>query len=188
MFAKKMITAVLLMFSVQGQVFGFVICNLTDSEKVLEIQEAYRPRSDKPGNLASPIPLDYSSYEVSVPAHSSHVFSLREPCSVLLVSVITTKTIKEDDHETVTKSKSTTCYTPYSYQGLSQTHITDDWGLVIHKPIPSQRLGSPFDRDYAYRMFTARQNLAQGYGIKCLHPNLLETITSLEDLPEELAK
>lgn len=174
--------------STQGSLFGFDIFNLTNSEKVLQLQEAHRPQADKPGNLAAPIPVGYSPYEVSIPANSMHTFRLREPCSVLLVSVVTTKTVKKGDSETVSTSTMTTCYEPYSYQGRYETHITDDWGLVIHKPIENQNPVSFFDPDYARKSYIAQRNLEQGYGIKCLHPKLLEEITSLEELSEELTK
>jgi hypothetical protein len=188
MFLKRIVPTILVAFSTQSSLFGFEIFNLTNSEKVLQLQEAYRPQADKPGNLAAPIPVGYSPYEVSIPANSMHTFRLREPCSVLLVSMVTTKTTIKGHSETVSTSTATTCYEPYSYQGSYETHITDDWGLVIHKPIENQKPGSFFDPDYAHKSYIARRNLEQGYGIKCLHPRLVEKITSLEELPEELTK
>lgn len=188
MVLKKIVLVLLLAFGSQTSLFAFDIFNLTSSEKVLELQEAYRPQADKPGNLAAPIPLGYSPSRVSIPANSMHTFRLREPCSVLLVSMVTTTTVTQGDEETVSTSTTTTCYEPYSYQGSYETHITDGWGLVIHKPIENQKPVSFFDTDYARRSFLARRNLEQGYGIKCLHPRLLEKITSLEELPEELTK
>jgi hypothetical protein len=102
--------------------------------------------------------------------------------------MVTTKGVKKKGRKKVRTSTKTTCYEPYSYQGSYETHITDDWGLVIHKPIENQKPGSFFDPDYARKSYIARQNLEQGYGIKCLHPKLLEKITSLAELPEELTK
>ena len=188
MFLKRIVPTILVVLSTQSSVFGFEIFNLTNSEKILRLQEAYRPQADKPGNLAAPIPVGYSPYEVSIPANSMHTFRLRESCSVLLVSMVTNKTTKEGHSETVSTSTATTCYEPYSYQGSYETHITDDWGLVIHKPIENQKPGSFFDLDYAHKSYIARQNLERGYGIKCLHPRLVEKMTSLEVLPEELTK
>jgi len=188
MFLTRIVPTILMALSTQSSLLGFDIFNLTNSEKVLQLQEAYRPQAEKRGNLAAPISMGYSPYEVTIPANSMQTFRLREDCSVLLVSVVTTKTVKKGDSESVSTSIMTTCYEPYSYQGSYERHITDDWGLVIHQPIENQKPGSFFDPDYAYKSFIARRNLEQGYGIKCLHPRLLEKITSLEELPEELTK
>lgn len=188
MFFKKILPTMLVALSAQGSLFGFDIFNLTNSEKVLQIQEAYRPEADQPGNLATAIPIGYEPYEVSIPANSIHAFHLRESCSVLLVSVVATKVIKQGGNETVSTRTSTTCYEPYSYQGSDETLITDDWGIVVHKPIANQKPMSAFDPDYAYKSYIALRNSEQGYGIKCLHPNLVKKITSLEELPEELTK
>lgn len=183
MFFKKMLPAVLVALSAQSSLFGFTIINQTNSEKVLVIQEAYRPNND-PGKY--PLPLGFSPYEVAIPPNSIYTFSLRERCPVLLVSVVMTKVVKKDDGECTSTSRSTTCYEPYSYQGKFETDITDDWGIVIYKPITNQKPIPFYDPYYAHRTFQARQNLQQGYGIKCLHPGLLEKVTSLEELPEEL--
>ena len=188
MIFKKIVPALLVALSIQASLFGFDIFNLTSSEKVLKIQEAYRPESDKSGNLAAPTPIGDDPYEVTIPGNSLHTFRLRESCTVLLVSVVTTKTIKKGDIEMVSTRAATTCYEPYDDEDNHQTHITDHWGIVIHKPIENQKPVSFFDRDYAYKNFIAQRNLAQGYGIKCLHPNLLKKITSLEELPAELTK
>src|SRR5690348_9768528 len=104
MFLKRIVPTILVALSTQSSLFGFEIFNLTNSEKVLQLQEAYRPQADKPGNLAAPIPVGYSPYEVSIPANSMHTFRLREPCSVLLVSMVTTKTTKKGHSETVSTS------------------------------------------------------------------------------------
>jgi hypothetical protein len=78
------------------------------------------------------------------------------------------------------------CYEPYDYDGENETLLTDDWGIVIHKPMIQENLDSPFDPNYIYRVYMNQKSKEDGYGIKCLHPKLLEKITSLEDLTEEL--
>jgi hypothetical protein len=80
------------------------------------------------------------------------------------------------------------CYEPYSYQGMKEDFVTDDWGLVIHKPMPLPKPRSFLDPDYLNQSFVERMNKERGYGIKCLHPKLLEKVSSFDELPEEVAK
>lgn len=183
MVLKKILPSVLAVLSFHGSVFGFTIINQTDSEKVLKLQEAYRPESDQPGNRAFPEPLREESHEISIPAHSKATVNLTEPCPVLLVGVVTTKggfILSRTDTKT-------TCYEPYGYQGSDETLLTDEWGIVIHKPIGFPKHVSFSNISERVRKVNlAKKNLEQGYGIKCLHPKLLEQVTSLEELPEEL--
>jgi hypothetical protein len=180
---KKILPSVLSALCLHGSAFGFTIINQTDSEKVLEIQEAYRPESDQPGNRAFPEPLQEKAHEITIPAHSKATVNLREPCPVLLVGVVTT----EGEFILSKTSTTTRCYEPYGYKGSDETLLTDEWGIVIHKPlgvpkhVPFSNVTEQFRKAYI-----AKQNLEQGYGIKCLHPKMLEQVTSLEELPEEL--
>ncbi len=185
-FLKRMIPTVLATLSAHSSLLGFDIINLTDSEKVVQIQEAYRPQNDKSGNLGAPIPIGYRPYEVSIPANSIHTFPLRESCPILLVSMITSEKVKKGHQQTVTTSTTTTCYEPYDYQNSYQTRITNEWGIVIHKPI--ERSVSFSDPDYGFKSYIDQRNLERGYGIKCLHPKLLEKTISLKELPEELTR
>ena len=178
MFFKKVILSIFATLCLHGSAFCFTIINQTNSERVLRIQEAYRPQADKPGNLAYPVPFDPNPHEISIPANSAHIFHLREPCTVLLVDVVTiekTFTNTTTNTTNTTTNTATTCYGPYGYQGSNETLLTDEWGLIIHKPIENQT-----------KSFFDRYNIKQDYGIKCLHPKLLEKVTSLEELPEEL--
>ncbi len=162
--------------------FALTIINQTDSKKNIEIEEAYRPEANRPGDLAAPISLVYKPQKIKVKANSICTIQLNVSCPVLLVGVTTIK----KNSKLSTESTVVTCYEPYDYQGQSETLLTDDWGIVIHKPIIRENLGSPFDPNYSYRLFMSQRNKEDGYGIRCLHPKLLEKVTSLEDLTEEL--
>ncbi len=168
----------LVTFGFFQSVFAITIINQTNSDKIIKIEEAYRPTSNKPENLAAPIPLDYDFKEIKVSAHSTQTIPLKTNSSVLLVTVISEK---QDSDNTVIRTESKTCYEPYDFQGYREKYFTDDWGFVIHKPIEGQHL-SPSNPNY----WSLRRAKNQGYGIKCLHPVLLTKITSLEELPEDL--
>ena len=184
MLFKKIVPSLLAMLCFHGSAFGFTIINQTDSDKVLEIQEAYRPESDQPGKVPFPEPLRGEAHKISIPAHSSSTINLTEPCPVLLVSVVT----MEVSWGVLTKTnKVTTCYEPYGLDDKDETLLTDDWGIVIHKPfaVSTRPSGSNYG-EYFRKKYIAENNLKQGYGIKCLHPQYLEQVTSLEEFPEEL--
>ncbi len=159
--------------------FAITIINQTDSSRTIELEEAYRPVPVKPGDLAAPVSLGYKAQKVKVAPHSVEKIPLREPCSVLLMSVIN-ETKKGKKTESIK-----TCYEPYSLEGEDEQYFNDDWGFVIHKPIQGKSL-SLFDPDYYSKKWTMEQAEKQGYGIMCLHPLLLIKITSLEELPEDL--
>ena len=180
---KKIVPSLLTVLCFHGSVFGFTIINQTDSEKVLEIQEAYRPQSNEPGNRAFPEPLGEKAHELTIPAHSKATVNLTEPCPVLLVGVVTT----EGGFIASKTSTTTRAYEPYAHNGIDEPLLTDEWGIVIHKPlgIPKHEPSSTA-RERFRKAYIAKQNLEQGYGIKCLHPKMLELVTSLDELPEEL--
>jgi hypothetical protein len=180
---KKILPSVLAVLCFHGSAFSFTIINQTDSEKVLQLQEAYRPESDQPGNRSFPEPLREESHEITIPAHSKATIDLTEPCPVLLVGVVTT----EGGFILSTTNTMTTCYEPYGYKGSDETLLTDEWGIVIHKPLEIPK-HVPFSNvtEQFRKAYTAQRSIEQGYGIKCLHPKLLEQVTSLEELPEEL--
>lgn len=199
MFSKKILPALCLAVSAHGALFGFTIINQTDTERVVQIQEAYRPESKTSGTLATPVPFFESPNEMTIPPHSVHTFSLRKSCPVVLVSLVTTEVVQECDNEKCESDECdceksdhelvhtrTTCYGSYNYRGRIEPDITDEWGIVIHKPILNQKPAFFLDPDYFLKSYLAKQNLEQGYGIKCLHPALLEKVSSLEELPEEL--
>jgi hypothetical protein len=185
---KKVLLSSLALMTLQGSAFALMIINQTDYEKVVQVQEAKRPLADKPGNMASPVSIGYKPYEITLPAHSAVMMQLREACPVLLVGVVTTKVTADAKGERRSTSTTKTVYEPYGYQGQEETNFSDDWGFVIHKPLPMPQFRGAFDSSYSSKLFFARRNLEQGYGIKCVHPLLLEKITSLDELPEELTK
>jgi len=157
-------------------IFAFTIINQTDSEKVIRIQEAFRPHSDRPGNLAAPIPFGVPARQITIAPHCREIILLQSTPTVLLVTIITkkkngrrTKTIEE-----------TTCHETFPFQDRFEDEFNDDWGLVIHKPIREDCF--PFFND----RWILRRELEQGFGIRCLHPLLLGTITSMEELSEEV--
>lgn len=175
---KKLISTLLIgVFGLSQSAFAVTIINQTDSDKVIKIQEAYRPDPDKPGDLAAPISFGYPSEEIKIAALSIQTIPLRTNSPVLLVTIISQK--KDDKKSTTTEI--TTCYEPYVFQDQQEEYFTDDWGFVIHKPIEGKYL--PFSNPNYWDLEMAKK---QGYGIKCFHPLLLVKITSLEELPEDL--
>ncbi len=165
------------LIAIGQSVFSFTLINQTDREKVMTIEEAYRPSSNKPGNLAAPISLGYKPQKVKMDAHSRIDIRLRESCPTLLVSVITNQGKK--------KQTVTTFYDAYEVNG-SESLFTEDWGLVIHKPFESKV--SLLDPDHQFKRYLAEQDRKRGYGIKALKPNLLAKVVSMEELPDELKK
>ncbi len=153
---------------------AFTIINQTDASKVIEIQEAYRPAPKEPGELCAPQSLGYCCKKTTLSPYSSLDVTLKHNPSVLLVSIITEK----KKGRKITTTKETTCYEHYDYLGQYVENFDDNWGLVIHKPIDLKN--SDFLSDYWNRI-----NQERGYGIKCLHPQLLTKFTSAEELPEE---
>ncbi len=91
MYMKKILLSSLALLTLEGSAFGLTIINQTDADKVVQVQEAKRPPTDKPGNLASPVSLGYELYEITVPAHSAVMMHLREACPAVLFGVVTTK-------------------------------------------------------------------------------------------------
>jgi len=145
------------------------VINQTDSEKVLELTVAYRPEPNK-----SPIALNDTIHKITLEPRSMRSIDLVENCPVMLVSVI----IKGIKGDTVSTTKSMTCYEPYPYKGQGASLFDDSWGIVVHKPLPAKPSVRGFD-------FARHMALKDGYGIKCMHPNLLEQ-TTVDELPSEL--
>lgn len=179
MIPKKIFTFLAISLIANAAASAFTIINQTDIEMTLKFEEAYRPRSDDSNLLTSPIPLSSTAHEIKVAAKSIETFHELQPCSDLLVSV-TTKSKKKKKEKIVT---TTTCYAPYSYNGQIATEITDDWGIVIHEPLLSHGL-----RDTAQNLLDTFNKKNQGYALKCLHPDLLKKVISLDALPKELTK
>lgn len=177
MFNKLILAFIVGLSSLSQSVFAITIINQTDSDKVIKIEEAYRPTSDKPGDLAVPISLGYPSEKIKIPPHSLQTIPLKTTAPVLLVTVIS----KKKDSKKTKTIESTTCYEPYDFQDQQEEYFTDDWGFVIHKPIEGKY--SPFSNPNYWDIEMAQK---EGYGIKCFHPLLLTKITSLEELPEDL--
>ncbi len=146
---------------------AFLIINQTDKDRVLTLQEAFRPPAEKPGNKERPIPINDSPEQLTIPAKSIFDTDI-VPCGVLIVNMIHSY----EEGNSVVESTMATCYEPYSLGWFRVREITDDWGLVIHDPIktPNQFL-PPW---------------AKEYNIKLVHPDILNKINSLDELPEEL--
>ena len=87
---KNIIFFIAIVFSMTSSVFAFTIINQTETEKVLKLEEAYRPISKTPGRTEFPVPFANSSHEITIPSQSVYTTQI-EPCSVLLISVITTE-------------------------------------------------------------------------------------------------
>ena len=161
--------------------FAITIINQTDSVKILEIKEAYRPAPEKEGDLAEPVLLNNHSKKITIAAHSAQAIHLKAKPSVLLISLID-KTKKGNKTTTMTFVR---CYEPYVFEDQQGEFFTDDWGFVIHKPITGLKI-SISDPDYWSKQWALDSAAQQGYGIKCLHPLLMDKVTSLEELPEDL--
>jgi len=161
----------------------FAVINQTTTDKNLEIFEAQRPTSDKPTELKWPEPLNPKKpHTLKVPAKSKALCSI-QPCSVILVSVVTTTKQRNGLKKSTTTSKTTTCYEPYNCDVTKDANgakIDNNWGLVIHNPLPAKA-----NDDWMTRYHKGKQTEC-GYGIKCLHPKDLEKVTSLDELPQEL--
>lgn len=187
MFYKKICTLIIFMivFFQSQSIFAFTIINQTDSEKILKIQEAYRPVSE--GNLNAPVPIGHLPHEITVPSKSVYYLDLVEPCPVLLVGVKTiVEEMETDTGRFCRTTTTTTCYEPYECGDQKESLINDGWGLVIHNPILNPNLGNSFSPNYFVKKHQWEQTKKQGYGIKCLHPKLLEKVNSLDELPEDL--
>lgn len=184
MYLKNSLFVLIASFGFCESAFGLTIINQTDSKKNIEIEEAYRPEAKRPGDLAAPISLVYKPQKIQVEANSICTIQLNVSCPVLIVGVTTIK--KNSTHSTPSITTVLMCYEPYGYQGQNETLFTDDWGIVIHKPMIGENLGSPFDPNYSYRLYLSEKSKEYGYGIRCLHPKLLKKVTSSEDITEEL--
>lgn len=176
MFKRVISTLRIGIFGLFHSALAITIINQTDSDKIIKIEEAYRPVADRPGDLAAPISLGYKPVKINIPKRSIQKTSLRATSSVLLVTVIN----KKKDGKKTTMTENTTCYEPYVCQNQQQEYFNDDWGFVIHKPIAAQY---SFTNPNYWDLEVAKK---QGYGIKCFDPLLLVKITSLEELPEDL--
>ncbi len=163
-------------------IYSFTIVNQTDEKKTISIEEAYRPKSEDPRQKLAPVSLGHSPIDLTIEPKSAMEFDLRESCSVLLVNVTSVQK-SSNSHMTSTSSvKRQTCYEPYNHQGENYHQFTDDWGLLFYQP---EDLPEISKRDiHAY--FTRRAALEQGYGIKCLHPIFLESVSPSGSLPEVL--
>lgn len=177
-----MLNPLILMFlaAVAGlhqSVLAITVINQTDTAKVIKIEEAYRPVSDRPGNLAAPLSYGYRSKKIKLAAHSLREIPLQTTPPVLLVTVFEKKKGRNKTEETF----ETSYFEPYDFQDQQAECFNDDWGFVIHHPIKGETLPF-FDPHYSY----LERAKKRGYGIKCLHPQLLIKVTSLEKLPEDL--
>jgi len=170
---KKVMTLISVLLVTSQTVMAFTIINQTELKKSLKLEEAKRPKEG-----AMPVAIGKGPHIIEVPPKSIRTIELSEPCPVLLLH--TTTTTKKQD-KTVT-STSTTCYEPYDYGNQKEKFITNDWGIVIHKPLTRKGVVS---RDRFAEEFTRSQNLRNGYGVKILHPKFLVQ-TSVDQLPAEL--
>ena len=178
---KKIVFFIAISFSMTSSAFALTIINQTETKKVLKLEEAYRPISKTPGRTGFPVPFNNSSHKIKIPAQSVYTTQI-EPCSILLITVYTTEKAEKNVTKTISNQ---TCYEPYDFEGYKENQITNDWGIVIYKPIVDQKPVSGFGRDYAMESFARRQAIEQGYGIKCFHPRMLEDVT-VEELSKEL--
>lgn len=140
---------------------AFLVVNQTDKDRVLSLQEAYRPVPTE-----SPVPLNKKAKKITVPAHSSTIVEMT-PCSVLLLNTFETPAKKKKK-----AVKLTSCYEPYHMDGSDAAEMTNDWGLVIHL---SDTKPNPFLPDSANE-----------YGVKLVHPDLLNQVDPYGGLPIEL--
>lgn len=173
MFNRLILLILVGLFGSSQSAFAITIISQTDSEKEVEIEEAYRPASDKPGSLVSAKSFGYPSKKITIAAHSVGTIPLSTTSPLLLVRVLNKTKNSREMRESSFES--------YDFEDQQADEFNDDWGFVIHKPIVGKSL-SFFDPNY----WTFEYAKQRGYGIKCLHPLLLFQVTSLEELPEDL--
>lgn len=145
---------------------AFLVINQTDKDRLVELQEAYRP-GQAAGQWAMPIALNDSPEQLRVPAKAIVETEILS-CEVLLVSVVEHSNTGNVERT----SRMTKAYSPYSLDSSTVREITDDWGIVFHKPVGTP---NPFLPPWA-----------KEYGIKLIHPDLISKIESMDELPAEL--
>lgn len=186
MFYKKIslfLTSLVIVLCQTQTISAFTIINQTDSRKIIIIQEAQRPLPDQQGNIRAPVPMGYKPHKIKILPKEIYTFDLNEPCTGLIVGI---EQVERKDKSTKTTTTTSTFYEPYSYGGQKEAFIHNGWGIVIHKPLSNFNGGNRFSREYFMNKFKWEESVRQGYGIKCLHPLLLDKVTSLDELPAEL--
>lgn len=171
------------LFLAENAAYAFTVINQTDAEKMLIIREA---KFVQIKNGSEVRPLDLPPHEMTIPPKQIYTFDLTESCTNLLISVVSFQERVIDNKIVGTKSTTTTAYVPYNYQGVKATHITNDWGVVVHNPTPQPDFGDWHSSQYYSKRFDWEQSVENGYGIKCLHPKALEKVASMDELPKEL--
>ena len=174
------------MLVVANQASAFTIINQTKYDTDLTIIEACCSISKyDPNALGDPEPLS-EPHDITVPAKSQIEITLTRECPVLIVRATTgmcKKVLDSSSNLVIRRIEEAkiieSFYRPYSYQYDWSPYITNEWGLVIHEPAAVQLCD--FSRARGDKQFDAQR----GYGIKCLHPLLLEK-TTVDQLPEEL--
>lgn len=157
---------------------AFTVINQTGEERFLSLQEAYRPTPEQFNGSSFPLAYNKEPITVALAPHSVKEVKLRRNCPVLLIEVLSTE-ITEDKQTQICRQ---TCDEPYDYQGDDYTEFTNDWGLVIYSPNDLEDPGfKNFSKHFHYKM-----TLKQGYGIKALHPKLLELTNETGQLPYAL--
>ena len=196
MFYKKLFTALIItLISTTQPIFAFTIINQTDLKKVLIIEEALERKEviRKGAHVQTTTEVEslgHPPHKITILPKTIVHFDLKEPCTDLIVGVKTVTVKKGKGKKTKNTITSSTAYGVYDYQeDQPETHITNAWGLVIHNPLPMPNVDNLDYFDFFERMNVKRaweNTKEQGYGIKCLHPKLLEKVTSLDELPAEL--
>lgn len=157
---------------------AFTVMNQTDSKMVLIIEES--KFTNEPGGGRSIASLGSKPHKIKIGPKEIKTFDLKKECPALLVGI--EKTVVKGNKTTTTTD--TTCCEGYPYDDEKDILITNDWGLVIHKPIENPDLGDRFSPNYFMNKMRWQLTVDQGYGIKCLHPKLLELVTTLDALPD----
>ena len=121
LFNATILTAAIAM----GSLPAFTIENHSSKEHTVTLQGAYRPASDNPKELLTPITTTEESEQLVIEANGSVSIDI-EPCALLQVKVITTTTTTTDETTTTQERSSTSCYAP-----VSEEVISNDWGVVI---------------------------------------------------------
>lgn len=184
MFCRGVSVLTTLLIGVSQLAFAFTVINQTDAEKVMEIESAYRSESGKPGVVGGLLDTAQASYKFTIPGKSIYTFTLTDACPEIIVSVMTVTPTATGSSTSTFKSY----YGPYEYHGEDDKLLTDDWGLVISNPNPTpiRYLEGGIDRNAFRRESMRKIDVVRGCSIKCLHPGLLEKVTSMDVLPEEL--
>lgn len=157
-FLSKLLCTIAANFMLAHPLSAFTIINQTKENRVVYLQESYRPTAQNLGDLERPIPLNTKPNKLIIPAKSL-ISAKISHCSILVVK------------EGYLKGSSlrSRCFEPYSIDSNKEKEIADDWGILI---IQSNE--------------NASSRINTGCSMKLVHPKLVRLIGSVDSYPKDL--